>query len=102
MVLFSGARQMAYSTKRSRYFYLPAESADSLDYKERLALVDTPSPKFGGQSHYRGSLDVETESTFMDDVESGSTETDSPVSDSGSDSSETEPDMNVTMTILTG
>jgi hypothetical protein len=47
-------------------------------------------------------LDVETESTFMDDVKSGSTETDSPVSDSGSDSSETEPDMNVKMTILTG
>jgi hypothetical protein len=60
-----------------------------------------PSPKFGGQFPYRGSLDVETESTFMDDfVESGSTETDSTVSDSGS--SETEPDMNVKMTILTG
>jgi hypothetical protein len=101
MVLFSGARQITYSTKRSRYFYLPAESADSLDYKERLALVDMPSPKFGGQFPYRGSLDVETESTFMDDfVESGSTETDSTVSDS--DSSETEPDMNVKMTILTG
>jgi hypothetical protein len=101
MVSFSGARQITYSTKRSRYFYLPAESADSLDYKERLALVDMPSPKFGGQFPYRGSLDVETESTFMDDfVESGSTETDSTVSDSGS--SETEPDMNVKMTILTG
>jgi hypothetical protein len=101
MVSFSGARQITYSTKRSRYFYLPAESADSLDYKERLALVDMPSPKLGGQFPYRGSLDVETESTFMDDfVESGSTETDSTVSDSGS--SETEPDMNVTMTILTG
>jgi hypothetical protein len=101
MVSFSGARQITYSTKRSRYFYLPAESADSLDYKERLALVDMPSPKLGGQFPYRGSLDVETESTFMDDfVESGSTETDSTVSDSGS--SETEPDMNVKMTILTG
>jgi hypothetical protein len=101
MVSFSGARQITYSTKRSRYFYLPAESADSLDYKERLALVDMPSPKLGGQFPYRGSLDVETESTFMDDfVESGSTETDSTVSDPGS--SETEPDMNVKMTILTG
>lgn len=98
MVLFPGARQMSTREKKSRYFYFPAESSDSLEYKERLDHAEMPSPKHRGEFPYRGSLVGETESTFMD-VESGSSETDSTVSDS--DSSETEPDMEAKV-ILTG
>ncbi|XP_058750931.1 uncharacterized protein At1g51745-like [Vicia villosa] len=86
----NGARQISTREKKSRYFYFPSESSDSLEYKERLDLAEMSSPKLGGEFPYRGSLVGETESTFMD-VESGSSETDSTVSDS--DSSETEPDM---------
>lgn len=96
----NGARQMTYRTKRSSPFYFPAKSNDLLDYKETPALLEMPSPN-GGKFPYHGSLVGETESTFMDDAESGSSETDfteSTVSDS--DSSETEPDMDVKMAIL--
>lgn len=93
---------MTYRTKRSSPFYFPAKSNDLLDYKETPALLEMPSPN-GGKFPYHGSLVGETESTFMDDAESGSSETDfteSTVSDS--DSSETEPDMDVKMAILAG
>lgn len=96
----NGARQMAYCTKRSRPFYFPAESSDSLDYEERLALLEMPSPN-GGKFPYHSSLVGETESTLMDDAESSSSETDSTESTvSDSDSSEAEPDMDVKMAIL--
>lgn len=101
MVLFSGAGQIgvACRAKRSRYVYLPAESSDSLDYRETLTHVEMPSSQIGGEFPYRGSMDGETESASMD-VESDSSETDSI--GSHSDSSETEPDMDEEMTTLSG
>lgn len=96
----NGARQMAYHTKGSSPFYFPAESSDSLDYKERPALLEMPFPN-RGKFPYRGSLVGETESTFMDGAESGSSETDSTESTiSDSDSSEAESGMDVKMAIL--
>ncbi|XP_057456797.1 uncharacterized protein LOC130747780 isoform X2 [Lotus japonicus] len=93
-----GDGQVARRVKRSKYVYFPAESSDSLDYKESLAHAEMLSPQLRGEFPYHGSLVGETESTFMDDVESDSSETDSI--DSDSDSSETEPDMDEDMTIL--
>ena len=102
VALFSGAGQIGVPcrAKRSRYVYIPAESSDSLDNKETLTHVEMSSSQFGGEFPYQGSLVGDTESAFMDDVESGSSETASTSSDS--DSSETEPDMDEEMTILSG
>lgn len=100
MVLFSGVGQIASRANRSRYVYFPAESSDSLDYKETLSHVEMSSPQLGGEFPYRSSLVGETGPTFMNDVESGSSETVS--TDSDLDSSETEPDMDEEMTTLPG
>lgn len=78
--------------------YFPVESNDSLYYKDRLARDDMSSPQRGGDFPYRGSLVGETESTFIDEVESGSSETYSI----DLNFSETELDMDVDMTMLTG
>ncbi|XP_061357332.1 uncharacterized protein LOC133301681 isoform X2 [Gastrolobium bilobum] len=96
----NGAGQIgvACRAKRSRFMYFPAESSDSLDYKETLANVEMSSSQLGGEFPYRGSLVGETESVFMDEVESDSEESDSPGSDS--DSSETEEDMDDEVNIL--
>ncbi|KAK7264029.1 hypothetical protein RJT34_31631 [Clitoria ternatea] len=90
----SGQIGGAYRAKRSRCVYVPAESSDSLDYNETLIHVDTPSSQLRRGFPYHGSLVRQTESAFMDDVDSS--ETASP--DSDSDSSETEPDMDDEMT----
>ncbi|KAI4295318.1 hypothetical protein L6164_035375 [Bauhinia variegata] len=89
---------VAYRSKRSRCLYLPAESSDSLDFKETPTNVEMSSSQFGGECPHPGSLAEESESAFMDDAESDSSETES--TDSDSDSSETEPDMDEEMTIL--
>ncbi|CAL0314548.1 unnamed protein product [Lupinus luteus] len=72
-----GAPQIdvACRAKRSRCAYAPAESCDSLDYKETLAHVDMSSSLLRGEYPYRSSLAEESESAFMDDVESDSSET---------------------------
>ncbi|XP_027355060.1 uncharacterized protein At1g51745-like isoform X2 [Abrus precatorius] len=88
----------ACRAKRSRCMYFPVESSDSLDYKETLAHVEMSSSQLRREFPYHGSLFGETESAFMDDVGSDSSETASTESDS--DSSETEPDMDEEMTIF--
>ncbi|KAJ1390867.1 hypothetical protein SESBI_37110 [Sesbania bispinosa] len=95
-----GAGQMgaAFRAKRSKCVYLPAESSDSLDYKETLTNVPMSSSQPGGEYPHCSSLAEESESAFIDDVESDSSETGSTNSDS--DSSETELDKDEEMTIL--
>lgn len=90
----------AFRAKRSRCMYLPPESSDSLDYKETLTNVPISSSQLGGEYSYGNSLAEESESAFLDDVESDSSETDSINSDS--DSSETELDKDEEMTIFSG
>ena len=80
--------------------YFPADSSDSLDYKETPTHVEMSSSHFGGECPHPGSLAEESESALMDDVDSDSSETDS--TDSDLDSSETEPEMDEEMTILSG
>ncbi|KAK7263050.1 hypothetical protein RJT34_30634 [Clitoria ternatea] len=70
--------------------YLPAESSDSLDYKETPANVAMSASQLGGEYAYCSSLADESESAFMDDVESDSSETGS--ANTNSDSSETQLD----------
>ncbi|XP_054816094.1 uncharacterized protein LOC129315945 isoform X1 [Prosopis cineraria] len=95
-----GQTGVDYRAKRSRSMYLPAESSDSLDYKEPPSHVDMSSSQFGGEGPHPSSLAEESESAFMDDVESDSSDTGSTDSDSDSDSSETEPDMDEEMALL--
>lgn len=80
--------------------YLPAESSDSLDYNETLTSVPISSSHLGGEYPYGSSLAEESESAFLNDVESDSSETASINSDS--DSSETELDNDEEMTIFSG
>ncbi|XP_061376221.1 uncharacterized protein LOC133318242 [Gastrolobium bilobum] len=95
-----GVGQMgsAFRGKRSRCVYFPAESSDSLDFKETLTNVPISTSQLGGEYPYCSSLAEESESAFMDDVESDSSETGCTNSDS--DSSETELDKDEEMTIL--
>ncbi|KAI9108227.1 hypothetical protein K1719_020710 [Acacia pycnantha] len=95
-----GQTGVDYRAKRSRAMYMPAESSDSLDYKEPPSHVDMLSSQFGGEGPHPSSLAEESESAFMDDVESDSSDTGSTDSDSDSDSSETEPDMDEEMALL--
>ncbi|RDY09528.1 hypothetical protein CR513_06092, partial [Mucuna pruriens] len=98
-VHMNGGGQIGASrAKRSRCMYFPAESSDSLDYRETLPRVEMSPSRHRREFPYHGSLVGETEYTFMDDVESDSSETAS--TDSDSDSSETEPDMDEEMTIF--
>lgn len=89
-----------FRAKRSRCMYLPAESSDSLDYKETLTNFPGSSSQPAGENPYSSSLAEESESAFMDDVESDSSETESTNSDS--DSSETELDRDEETIILSG
>ncbi|OIW11135.1 hypothetical protein TanjilG_22942 [Lupinus angustifolius] len=89
---------VACRAKRSRCVYLPAESSDSLDYKETLSHVEMSSSIPGGEYPYHNSLAEESESAFMDDVESDSSETFS--NDSKTNSSETELDKDEEMAIF--
>ena len=98
--LFSGLEQLgvAHQVKRSKFVYLPEESSDSLDYKETP--VNVAMSQFGGEYAYCSSLAEESESAFMDVVESDSLETGSANADS--DSSEMELDKDDEMTTLSG
>lgn len=100
--MFSGTGQIgaAFRAKRSRCVYLPAESSDSLDYKEPLVSIPISSSQLGGEYPNGSSLAEESESAFMDDVESDSSET--ATADSDSDSSETELDQDEDITIFSG
>ncbi|KAE9606502.1 putative PWWP domain-containing protein [Lupinus albus] len=89
---------VAFRAKKSRCVYLPSESSDSLDYKETLAHVDMSSSLLVGEYPYRNLLADESESAFMDDVDSDSSETVS--NDSKTDSSETELDKDEGMAIF--
>lgn len=82
--------------------YLPTESSDSLDYRETLPRVEMSPSQRRREFPYHGSMVGETGYTFMDDVESDSSETACTDSDSDSDSSETEPDLDEEMTIFSG
>jgi hypothetical protein len=79
--------------------YLPPESSDSLDYNETLAHVPISSSQLGEYA-YGSSFAEESESAFLNDVESDSSETASIKSES--DSSETELDNDEDMTIFSG
>ncbi|XP_012574384.1 uncharacterized protein [Cicer arietinum] len=96
--LGTGQMGAAFRAKRSRCVYLPAESSDSLDYNETLTSVPISSSHLGGEYPYGSSLAEESESAFLNDVESDSSETASINSDS--DSSETELDNDEEMTIF--
>ncbi|KAK7341230.1 hypothetical protein VNO80_24156 [Phaseolus coccineus] len=97
----NGAGQIGASrAKRSRCVYLPTESSDSLDYRETLPRVEMSPSQRRREFPYHGSMVGETGYTFMDDVESDSSETACTDSDSDSDSSETEPDLDEEMTIF--
>ncbi|KAE9612847.1 putative PWWP domain-containing protein [Lupinus albus] len=89
---------VACRAKRSRCVYLPAESSDSLDYKETLSHVEMLSSLLGEEYPYHNSLAEESGSAFMDDVESDSSETFS--NDSKTNSSETEQDKDEEMAIF--
>ncbi|XP_020214692.1 uncharacterized protein At1g51745 [Cajanus cajan] len=98
-VHMNGAGHVGSSrAKRSRCVYFQPESSDSLDYRETLPRAEMSSSQRRKEFPYHGSLVGETEYTFMDDVESDSSETAS--TDSDSDSSETEPDLDEDMTIF--
>ncbi|WVZ04074.1 hypothetical protein V8G54_024880, partial [Vigna mungo] len=97
----NGAGQLGASrAKRSRCVYFPTESSDSLDYRETQPRVEMSPSQRRREFAYHGSMVGETEYTFMDDVESDSSET--ACTDSDSDSSETEPDLDEEMTIFSG
>ncbi|KAK7405995.1 hypothetical protein VNO78_07608 [Psophocarpus tetragonolobus] len=89
---------VAHRAKRSKCAYPPAESSDSLDYKETPANVAISASQLGGEFVYCSSLAEESESAFLDVVESDSFETGSANADS--DSSEIEHDKDDEMTTL--
>ncbi|KAG5061593.1 hypothetical protein JHK87_002622 [Glycine soja] len=91
---------VAHQVKRSKFVYLPEESSDSMDYKEIPVNVAMSASQFGGEYAYCSSLAEESESAFMDVVESDSLETGSANADS--DSSEMELDKDDEMTTLSG
>lgn len=80
--------------------YLPAESSDSLDFNETLTHVPVSSSQLGGEYLYGSPFAEESESAFLNDVESDSSETASINSES--DSSETELDNGEEMIIYSG
>ncbi|XP_021281686.1 uncharacterized protein At1g51745 [Herrania umbratica] len=103
----NGGEQMggASRAKRSRCMYLPAESFDALDYKEVPANQIEMSPsRFVECDSYPFPSHLIEDNTreFLEDIESGSSESASSESESESDSSETEPDMDEDITSLSG
>ncbi|CAL5187480.1 unnamed protein product [Lathyrus oleraceus] len=95
--LGTGQTGAAFRAKRSRCVYLPAESSDSLDFNETLTHVPVSSSQLGGEYLYGSPFAEESESAFLNDVESDSSETASINSES--DSSETELDNDEEMII---
>ncbi|XVE62234.1 hypothetical protein DITRI_Ditri06bG0101600 [Diplodiscus trichospermus] len=94
-----------FRTKRSRCMYLPAESFDGLDYKEipPNQMEKSPSHFMECDTYpFPGHLIDDNTSEFLEDVESGSSESTSSESESQSDSSETEPERDEDITSHSG
>ncbi|XVF56506.1 hypothetical protein PTKIN_Ptkin06aG0126600 [Pterospermum kingtungense] len=94
-----------FRAKRSRCMYLPADSFDASDYKEiQPNLIEMLPPHFLESDSYPfpSHLIEDNTSEYLEDVESGSSESTSSESESDSDSSETEPDMDEDVTSQTG
>lgn len=91
-----------FRAKRSRFVYLPSESNDALDGKEinpsqtEMSSFPVEDTDCGPRIHVE-----ENSSGFLEDDESGSSESGSE-SESEADSSETEPDIDHEMTTLSG
>ncbi|XP_044499527.1 uncharacterized protein LOC123220961 isoform X2 [Mangifera indica] len=98
--LANGEEQMGgtFPAKRSRFVYLPSESNDALDGKEinpsqtEMSSFPVEDTDCGPRIHVE-----ENSSGFLEDDESGSSE-----SESEADSSETEPDIDHEMTTVSG
>ncbi|TKY71096.1 PWWP domain [Spatholobus suberectus] len=98
----TGQVGVTHRAKRSKCVYLPAESSDSLDYKETPANVAMSASQLGGEYTYCSSLAEESESAFMDVVESDSFETGSANADSDSSVMELHKDDGMTILSETG
>ncbi|PRQ60674.1 putative PWWP domain-containing protein [Rosa chinensis] len=82
--------------KRSKCVYLPADSGDSLEYEAAPAgHIEISASPIGTRLHAESLIEDNTSGFTEDLEESNFSETDS--SDHGSDSSETEPDMDEEM-----
>lgn len=97
-----GQSGVDYRAKRSRTVHMPAESSDSLEYKEPPSHVDMSSSQIGVEGPHASSLAEENEYAFLDDVESDSSDTPSTDTDTDLDSSATEPDIDEEMALLSG
>ncbi|XP_022718551.1 uncharacterized protein At1g51745-like isoform X2 [Durio zibethinus] len=96
-----------FRAKRSRCIYLPPGSFDALDYKEIPPNQIEVSPsRFlecdSGSFPFPSHLIEDNTGEFLEDVESGSSESTSSESESDSDSSETEPDIDEDITSHSG
>ncbi|CAK7340121.1 unnamed protein product [Dovyalis caffra] len=102
-ISLSGVEKMGAISraKRSRCFYLPADSSDSMDDKELPPIQNKMSPScFEDRlhSHPGSSNEEDSSSGFMEDVESDSSGSNS--SECESDSSQTEPDMDKELVVF--
>ncbi|KAK8590124.1 hypothetical protein V6N12_024507 [Hibiscus sabdariffa] len=98
-------RRGVSQAKRSRSMYFPPDSFDALDYKENpLNQIEMSPPHFMECDSYPfpSHLIEDNTSEFLEDVESGSSESTSSESEAESDSSETEPDMDEDITSHSG
>ncbi|TYJ46984.1 hypothetical protein E1A91_A02G157300v1 [Gossypium mustelinum] len=98
-------RRGVSQAKRSRCMYFPPESFDALDYKEILPTQIEMSPSHFVECDsypFRSHIIEDHTREFLEDVESGSSESTSSESESESDSSETEPDMDEDITSHSG
>lgn len=85
--------------------YFPPESFDALDYKEipPTQIEMSPSHFVECDSYpFRSHIIEDHTREFLEDVESGSSESTSSESEPESDSSETEPDMDEDITSHSG
>ncbi|GMI78899.1 PWWP-DOMAIN INTERACTOR OF POLYCOMBS1, PRO-TRP-PRO-TRP protein 1 [Hibiscus trionum] len=102
----NGERRRGVSqAKRSRRMYFPPESFDALGYKGIPPnQIEMSPPHFVECDSYPfpSHMIEDNTSEFLEDVESGSSESTSYESESESDSSETEPDMDDDMTSHSG
>ncbi|GLT87273.1 hypothetical protein SLE2022_053640 [Rubroshorea leprosula] len=93
-----------FRAKRSRCMHLPSEPGDGLDYKEMHPNHEMSTSRFRESDSYPfvRHLIEDNSSEFMEDVESGSSESTSSELESESDSSQTEPDIDEEMASLSG
>ncbi|KAL4353954.1 hypothetical protein GQ457_06G014120 [Hibiscus cannabinus] len=98
-------RRGVSQAKRSRSMYFPPDSFDASDYKENPSnQIEMSPPHFMECDSYPFPIHMIEDNTseFLEDVESGSSESTSSESESESDSSETEPDMDEDITSHSG